>query len=351
MSAEDSRHPTAQQVEARLGSSMFWRSCHAENLKSIFIAHVAADACPAIHFEGFAMNTRPGTEPTTVATTFRSPAIRVLRALGHLLPSDYLKTLFYLKLIDSPRRLLRKGLFQFYRFDHVYGVLRDCKKRYRGRFSILEFGTSAGYSFVKLLYATRFLGLEDRVTVHGFDSFEGMPRAADRRDEDLVEGDSWGEGQFRGSYEDLQSHCGKRYKNFRLHKGWFENSVNEAALSSLQTELPILVWIDVDYYSSARTVLERLIPYLPNGCVIYFDEYDNLNFGSRLTGEACLVHEINHGALGEGIELVYDRELSLNSMRIYRFVRFADGPRYVPLTRENESAAVARPPGSGSPLP
>ena len=94
------------------------------------------------------------------------------------------------------------------------------------------------------------------------------------------------------------------YKNFRLHKGWFENSVNDSTLSPLRTDLPILVWIDVDYYSSARTVFEKLIPYLPNGCVIYFDEYDNLNYGSRLTGEARLVHEINHGALGEEIELV-----------------------------------------------
>src|ERR1700736_5068052 len=123
------------------------------------------------------MNSRPDPEPAPVATTYRSPAIRLLRALGHLLPGDYLKTLFYLNVIETPRRLLRKALFQFYRYDHVYVVLRDCKKRYRGRFSILEFGTSAGYSFVKLLYATRFLGLEDRVTVHGFDSFEGMPRA------------------------------------------------------------------------------------------------------------------------------------------------------------------------------
>lgn len=299
----------------------------------------------------FAADSRPDREPIAVAETYRSPAIRVLRALGHLLPGDYLKTLFYLKLIETPRRLLRKALFQFYRYDHVYLVLRDCKKRYQGRFSVLEFGTSAGYSFVKLLYATRYLGLEDRLTVYGFDSFEGMPRAADRRDEDLVEGDCWGEGQFRGSYEELNAHCAKRYKNFRLHKGWFENSVNETTLASLRTELPILVWIDVDYYSSARTVLERLIPYLPNGCVIYFDEYDNLNYGSRLTGEARLVHEINRGALGEEIELVFDRELSLNSMRIYRFVRFVDGPRYVPISRENESAGAPRRPGSGSPLP
>ena len=297
------------------------------------------------------MSSRDFIEPTTVTTTHRSPAIGLLRAAGRLLPGDYLKTLLYLSVVEAPRRMLRKALFQFYRYDHVYAVLRDCKKRYRGRFSILEFGTSAGYSFVKLLYATRFLGLEDRVTVYGFDSFEGMPRPAGQCDEDLVEGDSWREAQFRGNLEELQSYCAKRYRNFRLHKGWFESSLSSAALFPLETELPVLVWIDVDYYSSARTVLERLIPYLPNGCVVYFDEYDNLNYGSRLTGEARLVHEINHGLLGEEIELILDRELSMSSMRVYRFMRFGDGPRYLPLTRENQAAGAPRSPGSGSPFP
>jgi hypothetical protein len=189
------------------------------------------------------------------------------------------------------------------------------------------------------------------VTVYGFDSFEGMPPATRRYDEDLVEGDIWGEGQFRGSFEELQRYCAKRYANFRLHKGWFDTSMDAATLSPLRAELPVLVWIDVDYYSSARTVLERLIPYLPNGCVIYFDEYDNLNYGSRLTGEARLVHEINHGLFGEEIELVLDLELSLGSRRVYRFMSLAEGPRYVPLTRENQAAGVARRPGSGSPFP
>ena len=65
----------------------------------------------------------------------------------------------------------------------------------------------------------------------------------------------------------------------------------------------MLVWIDCDYYTSSRTVMERLLPYLPTGCVIYFDEPE-FNFSSRFTGEARLIHEINHGLLGDGIELV-----------------------------------------------
>ena len=66
-------------------------------------------------------------------------------------------------------------------------------------------------------------------------------------------------------------------------------------------------------------VLEKLIPYLPSGCVVYFDEYE-FNFGSRFTGESRLVHEINAGLFGEGIELVLDRELSWDLSRCYRFV-------------------------------
>jgi hypothetical protein len=91
--------------------------------------------------------------------------------------------------------------------------------------------------------------------------------------------------------------------NFPLHKGCFESSVYESTLSPLRADLPILVWIDVEYCGSARAVLGKLIPYLPNGCVIHFYEYDNLNYGSRLTGEARPVNKINQGVPGEEIVL------------------------------------------------
>jgi hypothetical protein len=96
-----------------------------------------------------------------------------------------------------------------------------------------------------------------------------------------------------------------------------------------------LVWIDCDYYSSARTVFEKLIFTLPTGCVVYFDEYEQLNFGSRFTGEARLVYEINHGLFGEDIELVLDPRLGLNTRRIYRFIRYGSDIRYEPQKRTN----------------
>jgi hypothetical protein len=280
----------------------------------------------------------------------RAGMIRLLHGVSRLLPGEYLKTAFYLNCVDKPRRMLRDALFAFYRYDHVYAVLREVAGLKSGRFSILEFGTSDGYSFVKLLYATRYLGLEKRIRVHTFDSFEGMPESSDVRDRNWTSGDDWAPGQFRGNYEALHEFCSSRYSNFDIHRGYFEDSINEAFVASLDDHPPVLIWIDCDYYSSAKTILTRLIDRIPNGAVVYFDEFDNLNFGSHLTGEARLVHEINSGSLGADIELVPDLRLSLQSRRIYRFLRIPPNRVLFRAEAPNASDQVRRR-ADGSPMP
>ncbi len=279
----------------------------------------------------------------------KSAFITALRFIGKLLPGDYLKTFFFLNAVARPRRSLRLLINAFYRMEHIYDVLQEAKRNYRGNFSILEFGTSDGYAFTKMLYAARYLDMEARVIVHGFDSFEGMPPPQGRTDQNIVTGDCWVEGEYRGRYQELDAYCRSRYSNYRLHKGYFESTLTNEFLASLQENLPILVWIDCDYYSSARTVLERLIPHLPSGCVLYFDDYE-VNYGSRLTGEARAVHELNSGCFGEGIELVPDQQLSLGSKRIYRFVRLERGPQYEPIARGHAAERV-RFRTNDSPLP
>jgi len=279
----------------------------------------------------------------------KSPAITALRWIGRLLPGDYLKTTWYLYCVAKPRKLVRLWLNGFYRMEHIYDVLKQARDNYKGKFSVLEFGTNEGYALTKMLYATRYLGMADRVTVHGFDTFEGMPESGDSRDRNIIaDHEEWVEGQFRGGYEELKQYCSQRYDNFRLHRGVFEDTLTEEFLETLREEKPILVWIDCDYYTSAKCVMERLLPVLPNGCVVYFDEYE-FNFGSRFTGEARVVHEINAGKFGEGVELVLNRALSLDSRRIYHFVRF-EGATHYDLLRPPE-LDPGRVPTNGSPLP
>lgn len=243
-----------------------------------------------------------------------------LRMTGKLLPGDYARTFIYLNFIHKPRLTLRRLVGAFYRMDHVYTVITEFTRNYRGPFSILEFGVGDGYAFTKKAYATRYLGVEDDVICHGFDSFEGLPATDDPRDAASVSGADWKTGQYRGRYGELRSYVDEKYRNCKLHRGLFDDTLTPEFLDTLHTYKPILVWIDCDYYTSARIVLERLLPHLPSGCVVYFDEYE-FNFGSRFTGEARIVHEINSGELGSGIELVLDKELSWDLSRCYRFVR------------------------------
>ena len=244
---------------------------------------------------------------------------KALKVLGSVIPGDRLKTAVYLSLVATPRRFLRKSINGFYRMDHIYEVLKEARSLYEGKFSILEFGVADGYSFTKKLFATRYLKLEDRVMVHGFDTFEGLPEETGAADQALVPGEEWIKGQFRGRYAALSEHCRRKYRNFELHRGLFEDTITEDFLASLHEHLPILIWIDCDYYSSTKTVLERLLPFIPSGCVFYFDDIYQ-NYSSRFTGEMRAVHEMNQGLFGDGLELVPDPALTWDSNRVYRFL-------------------------------
>jgi hypothetical protein len=279
----------------------------------------------------------------------KSAFMSVLATIGRVLPGDHARTFFYLNFIKAPRKVARNLLNNFYRMDHIYDVIGEFKANYAGKFSILEFGVAEGYTFRKLLFATRYLKMDSRIEVHGFDTFEGMPPSDDVRDRGIVPADSWVAGQFRSDDERLLRYCRSRYSNCHLHKGLFSESLTEQFLPELLEYPPILIWMDADYYTSTVSVFEKLIPYIPNGCVIYFDEPD-FNYGSRFTGESRAIHEINSGQFGEGIELVLDRALSLDSLRVYRFINMNAKMMYS-LSRPLASSDRLRPPTNDSPLP
>ena len=253
--------------------------------------------------------------------------ISLLKVMGGVIPGTYLKTFVYLNGIAATRKFFRNSIGSFYRMDHIYDVIKEFKKHYKGNFSIIEFGVADGYSFTKLLYAVHYLKMEDRIRVHGFDSFEGLPDKTTSADHSLVIGGGWSEGQYKGRYDNLMNYCRGKYKNFKLHKGLFNETITDDFLETLTEQAPILIWVDCDYYSSTKEIFERIIPYIPSGCVIYFDDI-YFNYSSRFTGEMKVVWEINHGKFGEGIELVLDTALSWDSNRVYRFININQAKGY-----------------------
>jgi len=110
-------------------------------------------------------------------------------------------------------------------------------------------------------------------TIHGFDSFVGLP-------------ESWKPGESAGSY----STGGKQpitRPNVVLHTGWFEDTLPGFAEDC--DESIALLHVDCDLYSSTRTVLEYLGDFLAPGSLLVFDDF--LSYADYQDHEFRAAHE------------------------------------------------------------
>lgn len=134
-----------------------------------------------------------------------------------------------------------------------FALLRFALDRAPGEGLILEFGVEKGLSITCLANATRR-------TIHGFDSFQGLP-------------EDWsGTAAPRGTF-DRRGRLPSVPANVRLHVGWFDATL-PAFLA--ETDEPVaLLHVDCDIYSSTKTIFALLEPRIVAGTVIVFDEYFN----------------------------------------------------------------------------
>jgi tetratricopeptide (TPR) repeat protein len=114
---------------------------------------------------------------------------------------------------------------------------------------VLEFGVLHGRTL-------NHIAEHVKGTVHGFDSFEGLPEA-------------WG-GNPKGSY----STCG-RLPSLKpgvvLHPGWFDETLGKFVTEE-QSSVRFMN-VDCDLYSSTATIFRHLGKQIMPGSVIVFDEY------------------------------------------------------------------------------
>ncbi|MEI5675847.1 MULTISPECIES: class I SAM-dependent methyltransferase [unclassified Nocardioides] len=118
---------------------------------------------------------------------------------------------------------------------------------------VAEFGVFQGTSLTQI---AQFF--DDR-TVHGFDSFVGLPES--------WSGTEKGEGAFDvgGVPPELP------VSNVEFHVGFFDKTVPQFATAH---QGPFaFVHLDADLYSSTKTVMDTLLDWFVPGTVIVFDEY------------------------------------------------------------------------------
>jgi hypothetical protein len=118
---------------------------------------------------------------------------------------------------------------------------------------VLEFGVEKGASL-------RHLAALTPRTVHGFDSFEGLP------------GDWGGTKEAQGAF-DLKGRLPQVPSNAKLHIGWFDTTLPPFLAST--PEKIALLHVDCDIYTSTVTIFEALKTRIVPGTVIVFDEYFN----------------------------------------------------------------------------
>jgi predicted O-methyltransferase YrrM len=140
------------------------------------------------------------------------------------------------------------------RFD----LLRFALSRAPAQGLVLEFGVEKGLSITCLAQALQH---EPKPrTVHGFDSFEGLP-------------EDWaGTAEARGAF-DRRGQLPKTPANVKLHVGWFDATL--PIFLSSTTEPVALLHVDCDIYSSTKTIFDLLADRIEPGTVIVFDEYFN----------------------------------------------------------------------------
>lgn len=93
-------------------------------------------------------------------------------------------------------------------------------------------------------------------TVHGFDSFEGLPEA-------------WNPREGAGAYS-TGGRLPQVEGNAVLHRGWFEDTLPPFFA---QTSEPVrLLHVDCDLYSSTRTVLAAAAERLVAGSIVVYDD-------------------------------------------------------------------------------
>lgn len=145
-----------------------------------------------------------------------------------------------------------------------------------------EFGLFKGFSFWFAEQVAREY-TDSTFRFLGFDSFEGLPQP--QLD---VEAKSFREGDFRGAYEVVTGNL-RRWKTdfsrIQLHKGFYSDRLFDELRRNEQFPPASIVLIDVDLYESCVPVLEFIKPYLVEGTILLFDDYNQMgpddNSGER----------------------------------------------------------------------
>jgi O-methyltransferase len=133
----------------------------------------------------------------------------------------------------------------------------------------VELGTWKGGCIALMAMANLRSGSKHR-TIHGFDSFRGMPERNPDFDNDASAA-NLAPGSLAASATDVRSivqSTGYPSELLVLHEGWFENTVPAANIKNIA-----ILRIDGDFYGSYKIALENFWEKVTPGGFVIFDDW------------------------------------------------------------------------------
>jgi hypothetical protein len=135
-----------------------------------------------------------------------------------------------------------------------------------------EFGVASGETLIIAYKASKLFPGKSAMKFFGFDSFQGIPEISGKEDAASM----WSKGDFTFGIETVLAKL-KRYavdiSQVTLVPGFYEQSLNPAAISKYKLKKVSYLRLDCDLYSSTKTVLNFVKPFLTDGAIIDFDDY------------------------------------------------------------------------------
>ncbi|MFH7023900.1 MAG: class I SAM-dependent methyltransferase [Heteroscytonema crispum UTEX LB 1556] len=159
--------------------------------------------------------------------------------------------------LESTARYVEENMMSAVSFSDLFSLLNFALSEAKLDGLVMEFGV-AGASTTNFIAKNMM-----NKTVHGFDSFEGLP-------EFWV--DNLGGRYEKGTF-DSKGKLPTVHENVQLHVGWFDKTLPEFVAS--HKEDVSFVHIDCDLYSSTKTIFDILSDRINSGTIIAFNEYFN----------------------------------------------------------------------------
>jgi hypothetical protein len=213
--------------------------------------------------------------PIAVAGGLRTEAER-LEAPGNRACFERNPSSWESKLENFPKYVRRQNLTRFLALYEIFKRVLEVKG------SIVECGVNHGFgimTWAKLSAILEPVNLTRRI--YGFDTFSGFPSISDKdrsaNSMHVKEGDLFANSQDE-ILELARLHDSTRFighvPKIELVRGDALKTIPEFVASHPHLVVSLL-YLDFDLYEPTRVALEYLLPRMPRGAIIAFDELDN----------------------------------------------------------------------------